>query len=48
MKAENAHIYLEETHLTDKEHAKLNIMGLTNQDMRGVLISNKLSFEKNV
>lgn len=57
MKAEHAHIVnLQETHLTDKEHAKLKRMGFTNVffpsyksgHRRGVaiLISNKLSFEK--
>lgn len=57
IKAEQAHIvYLQETHLTDKEHPKLKKMGFTNLFFssyksgrrRGVaiLISSKLNFEK--
>lgn len=57
VKAEQAHIvYLQDTHLTDKEHVKLKRMGFTNLffssyksgHRRGVaiLISSKLNFEK--
>lgn len=57
VRAEQAHIvYLQETHMTNKEHAKLKRMGFTNLlfssyksgHRRGVaiLISNKLNFEK--
>lgn len=57
MKTEQAHVvYLQETHLTDKEHLKLKRKGFTNLSFssyksghrRGVaiLISSKLNFEK--
>lgn len=57
VRAEQAHIvYLQETHLTDKEHLKLKRMGFTklffssykSGHRRGVatLISSKLNFEK--